>query len=318
MQRRRFALFVVIGLYLISLQSCGGFPGAAEHPPAVERESKIPADAEKMSPTNDEHPPVLLTGEYENPIPVPGKVNTAGGEDSPFISEDGGTLYFFFTPDIQIPADKQVLDGVTGIYVSRIFQGEWRKPERIFLQDADKLAMDGCAYIHGNRMWFCSAREGYEGLQWFTAEFQEGGWRNWQPVTFPPDFEVGELHFSADGQELYFASARSGGEGQLDIWMSKNQGGAWQQPVNLASVNTDASEGWPALNPAGDELWFSRNFGIWRSSKVNGEWQAPEQIVSNLAGEPSIDREGNLYFVHHYLQGNEMIEADIYMAYKKK
>ena len=40
-------------------------------------------------------------------------VNTSGREDSPFLLPDGQTLYFFFTPDVSIPAEKQLFDGVT-------------------------------------------------------------------------------------------------------------------------------------------------------------------------------------------------------------
>jgi len=40
-------------------------------------------------------------------------VNTSGGEDSPFLLPDSQTLYFFFTPDVSIPTEKQLFDGVT-------------------------------------------------------------------------------------------------------------------------------------------------------------------------------------------------------------
>jgi hypothetical protein len=33
-------------------------------------------------------------------------VNTAGGEDSPFVTPDGNTLYYVFTPDVNIPAER--------------------------------------------------------------------------------------------------------------------------------------------------------------------------------------------------------------------
>ena len=49
----------------------------------------------------------------------------------------------------------------------------------------------------------------------------------------------------------------------------------------------------------------------------DGEWQMAEQIVSSLAGEPSVDIAGNVYFVHHFFKNDQMIEADIYVAYKK-
>lgn len=285
---------------------------------SVDRETKIPSDAVKMHPETDVTPPQLHSSEYEQPIPIPGWVNTAGGEDGSFISADGDTLFFFFTPDVSVPVEKQLLDGVTGLYVSQKVNGMWNRPQRILLQDFGKLALDGCEFILGNRMWFCSTREGVTGMKWFTADFANGSWQDWQLADFPESYQVGELHISADGKQLFFHSPRPGGKGNLDIWMSTLLDGKWQEPVNLEVVNTPDLEGWPALNPDETELWFYRNFSIWRSKKANGLWQTPEMIISHLAGEPSLDQEGNLYFVHHYFKDNKMIEADIYVAFRKQ
>jgi hypothetical protein len=271
-----------------------------------------------MSPETDAQPPRVHSSEYEQPIPIPGRVNTAGGEDSPFISADGNTLYFFFTPNVNVPAEKQLLDGVTGIYMSQKVNGMWNGPQRILLQDYGKLALDGCEYVLENRMWFCSTREGFSGIEWFTADFADGRWQNWQLADFPQAYQVGELHLSADGKQLFFHSPRPGGKGNLDIWVSTLEGGKWQEPDNLEAVNTPDLEGWPALNPDETELWFYRNFSIWRSKKVNGSWQPPELIISHLAGEPTLDAGGNLYFTHHFYKDNKMIEADIYVAFRKQ
>ena len=285
--------------------------------PLIARDEKIPVTSVKILPQDDVTPPVTLSSEYEQPLPVPGLVNTPGGEDSPFIMPDGKTLYFWFTPEVSLPANLQVSDGVTGIYVSELVNGSWQEAHRIMLQDPGKLAGDGCAFISGDLMWFCSAREGYVGMHWFTAELQNGTWQNWKLADFDPAYLVGEFHISSDGKDLYFASDRLGGLGAGDIWVSHNLNGVWQEPVNLISINTPDAEGWPAINPAGDELWFGRNFGIWRSKRVNDEWQPAELIISPLAGEPSIDASGNVYFVHHFFQNDQMLEADIYVAYKK-
>ncbi len=51
--------------------------------------------------------------------------------------------------------------------------------------------------------------------------------------------------------------------------------------------------------------------------RVEREPQEPELIVSQFAGEPTLDDAGNLYFVHHYFEHGQMIEADIYVAYRK-
>ncbi|MCX6654300.1 MAG: hypothetical protein NTY03_04165 [Candidatus Bathyarchaeota archaeon] len=107
------------------------------------RESKIPKDVEKVTPASDINPPKSESDLYFDPVPVEGLVNTAGGEDSPFISSDGKTLYLFFTPDVRVPAEKQIIDQVTGIYVSKKVGDTWQEPERVILQDSGKLALDG-------------------------------------------------------------------------------------------------------------------------------------------------------------------------------
>jgi len=65
-------------------------------------------------------------------------------------------------------------------------------------------------------------------------------------------------------------------------------------------------------------MYFTRTYlgspSIWRSQKINGQWQTPELLISQFAGEPSLDNQGNLYFVHHYYKDNKMLEADIYVA----
>lgn len=334
MQKRGVFPFAVISAVIVSILSCSGagtptatgVPTPTRRPatptptaPArrVERAARVPTQAVKISPQSDEHPPEVHSKEYEQPVPIPGAVNTAGAEDSPFVTPDGRTLYFFFTPDLSLPITQQLTDGVTGIYVSQRVDGAWGDPKGVVLQDPGKLALDGCPIVRDDVMWFCSARTGYTGLHWFTAEFTDGAWRDWRNADFDPEYQVGEFDLSADGLQLYFASDRPGGRGGLDLWVSSWIDGGWGEPTNLAVVNTPDGEGWPAISPAGDELWFTRNYGIWRSKQVDGAWQAPELMVSSLAGEPAIDAAGNLYFVHHFLVGDSLVEADIYVAYKK-
>jgi len=315
---------------ILACNSASQFEPSSTTPPApaipthttpanpIEREALIPDNAIKMSPETDENPPLLYSDDFEPPVPVPGQINTAGAEDSVFVTPTGDTMYLFFTPDVNVPVEKQILDGVTGLYVSQKQNGVWGKPARIILQQPGKLALDGCEFVLGDLMWFCSARDGYTGVHWFTAEYRDGKWQNWKNADFDTGYQVGELHLSRDGRELYFGSEKAGGKGGLDIWVSKLVGGVWQEPTNISAVNTPDHDGWPALNPAEDELWITRNWGVWRSKKVNGEWRVAELIVSPLAGEASIDHAGNLYFVHHFYVDGKMIEADIYVAYRKR
>ena len=287
----------------------------------VDRESKIPAGQVKMTPEMDLLPPVLHSDEYEEPLPVPYPINTAGAEDSGFIMPDGNTFYVWFTPDPGAPLSSQLDDGVTGIYMFEKVDGEWQDPTRVVLQDPDKQSLDGCEFVLGNKMWFCTARTDYTGLHWFTAKFTNGKWANWQNADFNPDYAVGELHITADSRELYFHSDREGGKGGYDIWVSQWENGEWQPPQNIEIVNSPETDGWPSLTQDGNELWFTRFYmgspGIFRSKRINGEWQEPELIISQFAGESSVDNEGNIYFTHHFYKDSVMLEADIYVIRRK-
>ena len=313
--RKRLSILCVLTFIL---GACD-FISPTVSPPPVSRISVIPPGQAKQSPDTDPYPPASLTDEYSPPVPLPHPVNTAGAEDSAFILPDGNTLYVWFTPDPNIPAEKQVTDGATGIYVSRKQAEVWSEPQRVILQGPGKPALDGCEFVLGNLMYFCSAREGYAGIQWFTAEFRDGKWTNWQAANFKPEYEVGELHITADGKELYFHSSRPGGQGGFDIWVSRNVGGEWAEPINLEIVNSSYSDGWPFVTQDGLELWFTRSIGapeLWRSKRVNGEWSQPEKMFAPFAGEASLDDAGNVYFTHHFYKDNVMLEADIYIAHR--
>jgi hypothetical protein len=289
--------------------------------PDVSRESKIPDDVIKRDSASDNHPPIMHSSEFEQPVALAQTVNTAGAEDSPFITADGQSLYFFFTPDVRILPEKQLLDSVTGVWLSKKENNVWTKAERVWLQDVGKLALDGAVCVQNNEMWFASAREGFTGVNMFTAENISGKWKNWTYCgdKLMKDFEIGEVHLHGD--DLYFHSGRNGGKGNYDIWVSTRTDTSWSDPIAIDSVNTAEMDGFPYITPNGNELWFTRTYlgtpAIYRSKRVNNKWSFPELIVSQFAGEPTLDNEGNLYFVHHYFENSVMIEADIYRAKKK-
>lgn len=316
MKKRYFFLIGIAVLVLLILI----FSGGDKSYPEFNRLEKIPNDAVKMNPSLDKNPVESYSEEFYDPVPLSSEINSAGGEDSSFILPDGKTLYFFFTPDVNVPVEEQLFDRVTGLYISRKNGSKWTEPERIWLQDPGKLSLEGCYFVtpDDKEMLFCSTREGFTGMKWFSAENVEGKWQNWEVVNFPENYGVGELHVSQD--EIYFHSSREGGKGERDIWkMRINPEGTWGEPENIEGVNCERDEGWPALSPDGKELWISRDYALWRSMlKEDGGWSEPEKMFGPLAGEATIDEEGNVYFTHHFFdEDSNMIEADIYFAEKK-
>ncbi|MBL6964938.1 MAG: PD40 domain-containing protein [Anaerolineales bacterium] len=320
-------------LLLVSITlSCVSIPALTTSPTPVSRQNSLPADTVKLSPTADAWPPVSAAG-WSQPQPLDAPINTAGGEDSPFIPVDGSALYFFFTPDVRVPAEEQLNDGVTGIWVADKIEEGWEAPKRVILASGDELHLDGCPFVLGDWMLFCSVRESTAGeIRWFSAQRVDSVWADWQDWSgeIDPAYQVGELHISADGNELYFGSERPGGYGGFDIWMSLKTDQGWGAPINLGTgVNSAADENRPFLTADGAALWFDATTrsgayypgpAVFRSERQpDGTWDTAQEIVSQFAGEPVLSPNGNtLYFVHHYFNEDlsQMLEADIYVSHR--
>lgn len=303
-------------------------PAPTPAPTPVNRLSAIPPDAVKGSPNDDPWPPAAAAG-WSQPVPLDPPLNTSGAEDSPFLTLDGQTLYFFFTPDVRVPPEKQLFDGVTGIWAAEHSGGGWSEPGRVLLAPPGEPHLDGCPFVLGDVMYFCSARAGnYRDVDLYTAARRGGRWADWQNVgeRLNAEYDMGEMHISADGQSVYFGSDRPDGLGGYDLWMSEWRDGGWAPPINLgAPVNSAADENRPYLSPDGQELWFdsvsrkgSPGPAVFRSVRQpDGSWGAPGEVVSSFAGEPTLTPDGRaLYFTHHYFSADlsRMIEADIYVT----
>ncbi len=285
---------------------------------APDRYASIPSWAPKYTPQNDSDPPVLHSSLWETPVPMPGPINTAGAEDSPFITPDGKEFFFFFTPNLRIPAQQQVGDGVTGIWWSHNDGGSWSEPARIYLGSDQSL--DGCEFVQGTTMWFCSVRAGnYRSVDLYTAQYVNGNWANASNAgrLINSVYQVGEMTISPDNNTMYYGS---GGE----IWALDWSGGNWTNPHLVPGVQMTTDENQPFVTPDGGQLWFTGDSqlgypgpAVFLSSWNGTGWGRPTEVVSRFAGEPTLDSAGNLYFVHHFLDENgSLAEADIYVAYR--
>jgi hypothetical protein len=316
---------IPLSILILILPACGQ---SLPVPTPADRLAHVPTG--KYTPAMDAWPPTVSAG-WSDPVPLPSPVNTAGGEDSPFITPDGQTLYFFFTPDVSIPTEKQLLDGVTGIWVAHRGGETWSEPERVRLENPGQSALDGCEFVLGDVMWFCSVRSGnYRTVDLYIASYKNGQWTDWRNAgrQINEEYQVGEMHITADGQQLYFASQRPGGLGGFDLWVSQQVADGWGEPVNLGpNVNTAGDENRPFVSADGKELWFDSSSGRGRpgpaiylsTPQADGSWGPRQEMVSTFAGEPTLSGDGqNLYFVHHFFTADlkHMLEADIYITHR--
>ncbi len=309
-------VLVVVAILAIGLVSSSLSNRQPSIPPRLE---VIPDSAVKITPQTDLFPPVLRSDEWESPVPMPGPVNTAGAEDSPFISPDGNRFFFFFTPDLHIPIEKQLGDKETGIWWSKNINGTWTEPERIVLGTLQSL--EGDEFVANETMWFGSVRTGNLGeIDVYTASYDDGHWTDVKNAgqQLNVQYDIGAFCFTPDASALYYGK---GG----DIWECTKATDGWNEPKKVQNLDGVLNKDQPFVTPNGKELWFTGQSrlnctgpALFRSNLTSGLWGPPQEIVSQFAGEPTLDADGNLYFVHHYVTKNiSLIEADIYVAHHK-
>jgi len=123
-------------------------------------------------------------------------------------------------------------------------------------------ALEGCPFVaqRGDVLYFASNRAGgLGGLDiWYSLRNENGGWGD--PVNFAEvNSPANELCPMAhrNGRTFLFVSARTGGCGGDDLYMSRrHQTRGWAAPVNLGcTVNSAANEASPSLLET--ELYFS-------------------------------------------------------------
>ena len=124
---------------------------------------------------------------------------------------------------------------------------------------------------------------------WY-SQFDGMLWSPAQPLHGSVNTNAEEDHasFSPDGNRIYFASDRRGGEGKMDIWYSDRQAnGQWGEPVNMGpTINTDRNETSAYITPDASRFIFSSEghfnmggYDIFRCELTdNGSWSQPTNI----------------------------------------
>ncbi len=116
-------------------------------------------------------------------------------------------------------------------------------------------------------------------------------------------FKESSISISPDGNVLFFASDRPGGQGGIDIYYSvKDRNGEWARSKNLGNkINTEYDDDGPFIDYDGKTLYFSSlgrkgmgGYDIFKSTydSAAGEWGEPENL-----GFPINTPDDDIYFV---------------------
>ncbi|MCB0552384.1 MAG: PD40 domain-containing protein [Phaeodactylibacter sp.] len=220
----------------------------------------------------------------KKPVPFQPKslgpgVNTANPEYLPSLSADGQFLVYTTRVDGQNE----------DIFISQRGDSAWLPGHPV--EALNTPANDSSPGIAANGKAMVFARNDRNGnFDLYFSTQRNGSWTTPQRLPAPISTNAWESQpsLSADGQELYFVSDRAGGQGRLDLWMSRQlPGGSWGAPQNLGpTINTPLNEQAPFIHPDGQTLYFMSKghpgmgqYDLFLSRRqADGSWGPPKNL----------------------------------------
>ena len=179
------------------------------------------------------------------------------------ISPDGQEMFFMGRYKAGVAPDDRPFD----IWVSRKKDGGWTTAETVPAPVSTDARESYPTVVADGSLYFVSDRPGGIGRSDIYRAPRLPGGRFGDPINIgrPANSEEGEgdPFASPDERYLIITSARAGGFGAADLYVSFRAGdGGWGQPINLGeTINTPATEFCPMVTPDGRYLFFSRRFG---------------------------------------------------------
>ena len=257
---------------------------------------------------------------YSNPVPFEPKVltnisTTEKNEILPVISPDNEYIYYTIEYDEKIKGDFSV-------HHEQLFANAVRENIKEPFQNGqplDKPFNQGPKYggatisLNNKEMFICACIQngGYfncdiyvskmekkvitlkkEGIDYDTTLYNWSPLKNLGPNINGPQTWEAQPSLSGDGQTLYFASARPGGFGKIDIYFShRNEDGSWSKAENIGKpINTKESDKSPFIHTdsrtfyfvseSSDKRWGAGDFDIFYTQQ-NEEtllWDEPKNI----------------------------------------
>jgi hypothetical protein len=190
-------------------------------------------------------------------------INTKFADYYPFVTKDGGTIYFTSRRDECLGNTRTAFGYYSSdIYVSKVKNGLWTKAKNVGMpvntvEDEEIVGLTP----DGKNMVIYVDRHDYAS-DLMHAEMQKN--KNFgKPVAFnaPVNTDGLELEgsYTSDANTLYFAAVRKGGLGEADIYSTHRlPNGEWGVPQNLGpNINTPYKEGFPVITEDRQTLYFT-------------------------------------------------------------
>jgi len=257
--------------------------------------------------------------------PLRKEINTAREELAPVPSRNFSGKYYFSAQRVKGSPD-------LSIYTVEDNNGNWSGVMPLgnpFDLNGDKLIMD---IIHDGSGIVFEQKTGVQRII-LSAIYSHERSEEALPMDLPMDLTLGDKDpcFYQDSV-LMFASARPGGYGGYDLYLSVNRDGHWMRPVNLGpSVNSPFNEVNPSFAKDGQTIFFSSDnlesvggYDIFRMRyrPEAGSWGDRDNmgLAINSAGDDlhfRMDRSGLSAVFSSDRWDKSMGGSDLFIAYFK-
>ncbi len=178
---------------------------------------------------------------WSEPVPAAGLINTKGSQGTPFVMNNGATMYY--THCKQAEGENHGCK----IYKSRKTGDGWGQPELVkIIADSSISVAHPTLSKDELTIYFVSDMEGGQGGKdiWVSKRTSATGkWgkpKNLGAKINTPGDEV--FPFLRDNGELYFASNGQIGAGGLDIFKAVNENGTWTVTNMKLPINSSADD----------------------------------------------------------------------------
>jgi hypothetical protein len=229
-------------------------------------------------------------GNWTEPQPIPGEINTKENEACVSLSSDGQTLYIFESTELDEGA----------IYESKLEGTEWGKPTRLF-GDINSLSWEGSISVtaDGKTAYFSSERPGGKGGKdlYIAHLLEDGSWGNVKNMgdSINTSFDEDAPYIHPSGEFFIFSSTGHNSIGYYDIFESNiTDDTVFSKAINLGTpLNTPGNDVFYTLTTNGKHGYYSsgksRGYGKQDIYRVEPGYVGDEITLVLVKGEVTLD-----------------------------
>lgn len=204
----------------------------------------------------------IRNGVPGKPFPFGDAINTEVNDGPATFTDQGHTMCFTRNLKRAKELDGEEGDENLGLFFSERKDGGWGKAKPFEHNDAAYNVMHAAFLSDGARLVFASDMPGGAGgTDLYVCDLDGKGWG--KPVNMGAQVNSADnelFPFVDDDGNLYFASNRKEGLGQLDIWKSKPTASGWGPAMAMpAPINSTGNDLGFTCYPGGLSGYFSSN-----------------------------------------------------------